>query len=333
MRVAAMYPLFLLAAGCAPEAPPEPSKEEKPLDTCGVDINTLAGSSWIHLKPTAMGDTPNPMARIKFEESAGTLKARYTAGSLGDVYEYGCTIKGGLATCVETDAHAEAFCKAWAATHDGVCDPAAVAAATGIPQSEFDAVAAKVNDELKKLKPAEKETQRKADNNPNNKIRGKFLVAVDKGKCQLTLQDKYQTLVDGRLNEFENVLGTAKFNKAKEEYIYESCKDVDSAWAPGPDDQHAAVQPAGTIKFSAIVQKDQLKGAESCTWTADVYKDWVKAQTDIAAVADPKFGPRWNVDLPFSEEGRHAVYFDRWKSCDGKRERVGLTCAVVRIGS
>lgn len=331
MRIAAICPLFLLAVGCAPEAPSEPAKEDAPLDTCGVDINTLANSAWVHQKPSATGDKPNPMARIKFEDAGGALKAKYTAGSLGDVYDYSCTVKGGIATCIEDKTNAEAWCKAWAATNDGVCDPAGVAAATGLPQAEVEAAAAKVNDELKKLKPAEKETQRKADNNPNNKIRGKFLVAVDKGNCQLTLQDKYMTMVDRRVNEYENVLGTAKFNKAKEEYIYESCKDVDSAWAPGPDDQHAAVQGAGTLKFSAIVQKEALKGAQGCTWSADVYKDWVKAQTDVAAVEDAKFGPRWNVDLPFSEEGRHAVYFDRWKTCNGTRERVGLTCAVVRI--
>ncbi|MFN7143635.1 MAG: hypothetical protein ACK4YP_07670 [Myxococcota bacterium] len=330
MRVAAISSLLVLVGACAPEQPATPAEEAAPADSCGVDINTLPGSSWVWLDPNA-GDKPNPMARIRFEDAAGTLKAKYTAKSLGDVYDYTCTVKGGLATCLEDDVHAEAFCKAWAATHDGVCDPAAVAAATGIPQAEFDKVAKKVNDELKKLKPAEKETQRKADNNPNNKIRGKFLVAIDKGNCQLTLQDKYQTMVDGRLNEYENVLGTAKFNKAKEEYIYESCKDVDSAWAPGPDDQHAAVQPAGTIKFSAILPKDQ-KADAACTYTADVYKDWVKTQGDVAAGTDAKYGPRWDVSVPFSDQGRHAVYFDRWKTCGGNKERIGLTCAVVRIG-
>ena len=29
--------------------------------------------------------------------------------------------------------------------------------------------------------------------------------------------------------------------------------------------------------------------------------------------------------------GRHAVYFDRSKTCDGKTDRIGLTCAVVRV--
>ncbi len=329
MRIPTIFALALLGAGCVPE--PEAKKADAPPpDTCGVDITTLSGTSWVHLKPFAEGDKPNPMARIRFDETAGSLKAKYTAGSLGDVYDYTCTIQGKLATCNEDDLHAEAWCKAWAATHDGVCDPAGLSAASGLPQAEIEKVAAKVNDELKKLKPAERDMQRKADNNPNNKIRGKFQVAVDKGKCQVTLLDKYQTMVDGKVNEYENVLGTAKFEKAKEEYIFESCKDVDSAWAPGADDTHSAVQPAGTIKFSAILQKDQ-KGAAGCTYTADVYKDWVKSQSDVAATEDAKFGPRWDVQVPLTEAGKHAVYVDRYKTCGDKKEKIGLTCAVVRI--
>ncbi|MES2641518.1 MAG: hypothetical protein V4850_18645 [Myxococcota bacterium] len=331
MRFPLICALALLGTGCVPE--PEAKKADAaPPDTCGVDIATLPGSSWIHLKPLAQGDKPNPIARIRFEDAAGTLKARYTAGSLGDVYDYSCTVKGKLATCLEDDFHAEAWCKAWAATHDGVCDPAALAAVPGlgVPQAEIDKVATKINDELKKLKPAERDAQKTADNNPNNKIRGKFMVAVDKGKCQVTIQDKYMTMVDGKVNEYENVLGTAKFEKAKEEYIYQSCKDVDSAWAPGADDTHAAVQPAGTIKFSAILQKEQ-KGAAGCTYSADVYKDWVKSQSDVAAVEDAKFGPRWDVQVPLSDAGKHAVYFDRYKTCGDKKEQIGLTCAVVRI--
>ena len=328
MRVLAFIPVLALLSACAPEEEAPPA-EEKPADTCGVDINKLGGTSWVWLDPNA-GDKPNPIARLKFEDAGGAVKAKYSAKSLGDVYDYNCSIKGGLATCNEADSHAEAYCKAWAATHDGVCDPAAVAQATGLPQADFDAVAKKVNDDLKKLKGEEKENQKKADNSPNNKIRGKFVVAVNSGTCQLTLQDKYQTMVDGRVNEYENVLGTAKFDKAKEDYIFESCKDVDSAWAPGPDDQHAAVQPPGTIKVSAILQKDQ-KGAADCKYTADVYKDWVKSQPDLPAGEDAKFGPRWDVQVPLSEVGRHAVFFDRWKTCGDKKERIGLTCAVVRI--
>lgn len=324
--------LLLALAACSPPEPP-PQEEAKPESACPVTLENLNNTVWVHLKPQPAGpDKPNAMARLKFQDEGGALKAKYTASSLGDVYDYDCTSNGKMVTCVESKVNATAWCKAWAASHDGKCDPAGVAAATGIPQAEFDKVAADVEKELSKLKPDEKEQQRKVDNSPNNKIRGKFMVAVDPQSCRLTLVDKYQTMVNGKINEYENVLGTAKFEQTKEDYTFETCKDVDSAWAPSASDDntHEPVQSAGTLKFSAILQKDQ-KGAKGCTYTADIYKDWIKTQTDVAATDDKKWGPRWDVQIPFTDAGRHAVYFDRYKTCDGQKERIGLTCAVVRV--
>lgn len=322
--------LVLFFACSTPEAP---KKEAPKKPSCELKVDGLPGTMWMHMKQQPVGpDKPNPMARVRFRDEAGALKADYTASSAGSVYKYDCTTAGGIATCVEADAHASAWCHAWAATHDGVCDPAGLAAATGIPQAEFDKVAETVNKELKALKkPDEIAQQRKMDNSPNNKIRGKFKVAVDPAKCTLTLQDKYQTMVDSKVNEFENVLGSAKFIKADADYTFDTCEDADSAWAPGPDDNHLAVQAAGTIKFSAILQKAQ-KGAAGCTYTADIYKDWVKTQSDVPATEDKKYGPRWDVSIPFTEEGKHVVYFDRNKTCGDKKEHIGMTCGLVRVG-
>lgn len=326
---------FALLLACAPPPPIEAPKAAK--SSCELDGAALAGTAWMFNKPNDSGGyTPEPAARMRFRDGvgpdAGKTMADYTAGSQGSVYAYSCEFNASkkIGTCLETNNHADAFCKAYAASHDGVCDPAAVSTATGIPLDELTKVAETVNSELKKLKPAEKEVQRKADNSPNNKIRAKFNYAVDKASCGLTIQDKYQTMVDGKLNEYENVIGAGKFIKADQDYIFESCEDPDSAWAPGPDDEHLAVQPAGTIKFSAIFQKKEQGGA-GCTYTADLYKDWVKTQSDLASVADPKWGPRFDATVPFTTKGKHVVYFDRFKTCGDKKERVGLTCAMVRV--
>ena len=195
--------LFSLLFACSEPAPP-PKEEAKPAaSACDVDTATLAGTSWLWLDPN-MGDKPNPIARVKFVDEGGALHGKYSAKSLGDVYDYTCTPQGKLLNCLETNTHADAFCKAYAATHDGVCDAAAVAAAAQIPQADVDKIVAQVNKDLKAIKKDQIAQQRKMDNSPNNKIRGKFQTAVDKGTCKLTLVDKYQTMVDGRLNEFEN---------------------------------------------------------------------------------------------------------------------------------
>lgn len=321
---------LLLALACDVPQPEPEKKDEKP--ACELDLSKLAGTAWVYNKPQPTGpNLPDPTARMRFRDEGGALKADYTAGSSSDVFAYDCSVSGKILTCLETEPHLDAFCHAWAAVHDGVCDPAAVAAATGAPLDAATKVAETVNAELKKLKGDEIAQQRKVDNSPNNKLRSKFLLAIDPATCGITVQDKYQTMVDGKLNEFENVLGSAKFIKAEADYTWESCKDADSAWAPGPDDQHNPVQSPGMIKFSAMLQKDQQKDVKGCVLSADIYKDWVKGQAELQATEDAKWGPRWDTTISFTEPGKHVVYFDRWKTCDGKREHIGTTCAMVRV--
>lgn len=323
--------MFVLLVLACDMPTPQTAEPEAAKPKCDVDVTKLAGTQWVYQAPQPVGPSkPEPAARVRFRDEGGALKADYTAGSSSDVFKYDCALEGKVATCLESEPHAEAFCKAWAAVHDGVCDPAAVSTAAGIPLDVATKAAESVNAELKKLKGDEIAQQRKSDNSPGNKMRGKFRVAVDPGTCEVTLQDKYQTMVDGKLNEYENVLGSAKFAQVDTEYTWESCKDADSAWSPGPDDTHVPVQPGGAIKFSAILQKDQ-KGAEGCIYTADLYKDWVKQQSEMTTTEDAKFGPRWDTTITLAEKGKHVIYFDRYKTCEGKRERIGNTCAMVRV--
>ena len=324
-----MIVLFLLA--CDMPQPPQPAaKAEKP--ACDLDVNAMVGKAFVYSKPQPTGpNKPEPSARLRFRDEGGKLVADYTAGSVGSVYQYTCSVSDkGIGTCLETKPNAEGFCKAYASVHDGVCDPAAIAPVAGVSLEEATKAAEAVNKELKSLKPAEKEQQRKVDNNPNNKIRGKFNFAVDKMACQLTLQDKYQTMVDGKLSELENAIGAGKFVTTTTDYAWEGCEDTENAWAPDAADNHAAVQAAGTIKFSAMLAKGQRGGA-GCTYTADTWVDWVKGPGGIVATDDKKWGPRFDANIPLAEKGRHVVYFDRHKECDGKEERIGLTCAMVRI--
>ncbi len=328
MRFLVLFPVFVLA--CAPAEAPKEEPKKAAAPTCDVDMNTLAGSAWVHSKPEPDGSSrPNPQARLRFRDNAGTLMADYTAMSLGDVYEYKCTLSGNIATCVETNEHLEAWCKAYAASHEGVCDAAAVGAAVGMPADKFTPIAEKVNKELKGLSKAETEVQRKVDNSPNNKIRAKFLIALNKGTCQLTIQDKYQTMVNGKLNEFENVLGSAQFVKATEDYYWTTCKDAENTAAPGADGSHVVDQTAGTVKFVGKLG-GKAKADPACTYTADVYRDWVKFAADVPASVE-KGAVTWTAEVPLTTKGLHAIYFDRKKTCADKVEVIGPTCATVRV--
>ncbi len=324
--------IFLLAFACdMPQPAAPPAKPKAP--ACELSLTTLGGTSWLYLKPQTEGpDRAEPNTRMRFRDEGGALKADYTQGSNSSVYQYDCSSDGKIANCVQSNPHADSFCKGYAAVHDGVCDPGEVSRLTGIPLDVVTKAATTINAELKKLKGEAVAQQRQADNNRSNKMRGKFQIAIDKAKCGLTVRDMYITMFDGAVHEFETAIGTGKFAKNEIEFTWESCNDADSAWAPGPDDKHLAVQAPGSLKFSAMLQKGEQKGlAASCTLTADVYKDWERTASDVPSVPDKAWGPRWDTQISLSEPGKHVVYFDRYKTCDGKKERIGITCAQVRV--
>lgn len=322
--------LLVLALACSTPEPPKDAKSDKP--TCDLKVDALAGTSWVNMKPQAAGpDQVNAAARVRFRDEGGKVAADYTAGSLNNVYQYNCSSDGKILTCVEQGEHAEGFCRASAANSpDYKCNVADVVAKTGLPQDKVEAAAKKVDEAYGKLKPEDREKAKVEDNSPNNKIRGKFLAAVSPANCGLTIQDKYQTLYNGQLAEYENVLGTARFSKADQDYTWLNCTESDSSWSPDGSDQHQQDHAPGTIKFSAILQKEQ-KGAPDCSYSADIYKDWLSFQKDVPAEADPKMGPRFNTSIPFTDKGKHVVYFDRYKTCGGKKESIGVSCVLVMV--
>ncbi len=319
--------LALTLTGCAGE-PPKP-KESKPAKaSCELAYDKLADTVWLRNDPAT--GKPDAKTRLKFGSEGGVVKAWYTTGSIGNVYSYTCTEKGGMLDCLETDPHFEGFCKAWASVNNGVCDPAVLAPQLGTTVDALKPTADAVNKELAALKPAAKEQQRKVDNSPGNRIRSHFIAAIDRATCGITLQDKFITMFNGKVQEYENENGTSNFIRGDKEYIWESCAEsavsvVDDAGKPvaGPN------YPAGTLKFQGYLPEGQ-KAAASCTYTADVWADWTKASSDLPGTVS---GPAvtFATALPFSEKGFHALYFDRYKTCDGKKERIGLTCGAFRI--
>jgi hypothetical protein len=214
--------------------------------------------------------------------------------------------------------------------HDGVCDPEKIAPILGMTVDELKPIAEKVNKELKGLKPAEREQQRKVDNSPGNKLRAHFLVAVDTPTCQITLQDKFMTMFNGQAQEYENVNGSSNFSRTKDEYIWEGCKESSAYTVDESGKDVKGPFPVGTIKVQGGLPTGQ-KADAACTYTADVYADWAKATSDLAANPDPKNGPTFATAVPFTSTGLHTVFFDRYKTCADKKERIGLSCVAFRV--
>lgn len=330
--VASLLVLPLLV-GCetpAPEVKPEAAKPAA--DACPLALDKLDGTAWLWLRPQPQGpDKPQPQTRMKFRMAEGKLKVDYTASSLSEVYPYSCEMnaKGTIATCVEDDVHAKEWSRAWGATHDGKIDTAALSAATGLPAAEFDKVQKDIEKELAQLKGAERTETFKSYNSPNNKIRGKILVAVDKSKCMLTVQDKYIAMVDSRPNEFENPVGTAKFQESKEDWLFQACKDVEAANTVVADGATAHTYPAGTYEFTSTLALDEKPDA-NCTYTANIWKDWL-ALTPNLAPDDPK-KVKWSIKVPLDQKGPHVISFERFKTCGGAApEKAGISCAKIHI--
>ena len=322
----ALLPLSLSLSACGEPPKPKESKPAKP--ACELAFDKLADTVWLRDDPAT--SKPDAKTRLKFGTENGEIKAWYTTGSLANVYTYTCKVQGDMLDCLESDPHYEGFCKAWAAVNGGKCDPEKVAPLLGTTVDALKPTADAVNKELGALKPAEVEQQRKVDNSPGNRIRSHFVVALDKARCGLTLQDKFITMFNGQVQEFENENGTSSFSRGDKEYIWETCKEnsvavVDDAGKPIGGPNYAP----GTLKFVATLPEGQ-KADAACTYSADVWGDWLKASSDLPGTAN---GPAvtFATALPFSDKGFHTVYFDRYKTCGGKKERIGLSCAGFRI--
>ncbi len=322
--------LLVLLAGCAGgEAPVEKKVEAGP--TCGVSVAKLGGTSWIYLKPTPEGDKLTPLTRVRFRDEGGALKADYSASSLSAMYPYECTVTGKIADCWEADHHAKEWCRAWAATHGGTCDPAALSALPNVAATaeELEKVRPEVEKEFKGMKGEELRQTNLAYNSPNNKIRGHFQVAVNAATCNITLVDRYITLVDGKVNEFENQIGAATFVETKEPYLWEKCDDLEAARAVVPEGATARAYPAGTYTFESTLPVG-AKADPACTYEADIWKNWLPMTQGVAATAKDKT-MAWSIQVPLTEKGPTVIDFDRYKVCNGNKERIGLSCAKLHI--
>jgi hypothetical protein len=323
-----VLPLLALV-GCDSPAP-EKKVEAKKEDSCPLAVDKLAGTAWVWLRPQPTGpDKPQPQTRMRFRDEGGQTKMDYTASSLSEVYAYSCDLNGKILTCVEEDHHAKEWSRAWGATHEGKIDTAGLAAATGLPAADFDAVQKDIEKELAGLKGTERTETFKSYNSPNNKIRGKVMIAVDKAKCMLTVQDKYSTLVDGKVNEYENPVGTAKFQETKEAWLFEACKDVEAANTVVEDGATAHTYPPGTYEFTSTLNKNDKPDA-ACTYSANIWKDALALTPNLAP--DDAKAVKWSIKVPLSEPGPHVISFERTKTCGAAApEKMGISCAKIHI--
>ena len=65
--------------------------------TCDLNLSDLAGTEWVYAEalPGDQGEKPQYKTRVRFDKADGKLGAKYTVGSLSDVYDYKCELSKG----------------------------------------------------------------------------------------------------------------------------------------------------------------------------------------------------------------------------------------------
>jgi hypothetical protein len=342
---------------------------ESPSSSCDLSLDALAGKAFVELEiQPDKSETPNPQARMMFGEEGGKTTVAYTVKNALHVYDYTCRPSGreGELKC-STPPEFERACLSLEANEQGSCTPDA------LKKVGLEGDAKKIEEDIKKAKEryAKAEQQRKdiaksdgkdaADkawksflithNNVANPVEGLLYVKLDKERCRLQVDDMFATIYNGERTEDFNPVGTNAFVPADQDYLFEDCDserllvDFDKDELPRKLEDIPRVRafPFGKDVYYHYIGEDGLKAEDGCTYSLDVYTNWVPVEKDKAVPVDGgkvdwRFTHAWSEDdvkYIGAERGKplhggfiHAV---RKKTCGGKTEVIDTVCTATRF--
>lgn len=325
----------LVACGGGAGTDPKPADAAAAGPSCDFSLDKLGGNQFVRaLKGDGSPGDLDLLARIQFADEGGKLKAKYTARSLSDVYNYSCTAKDKDLSCWEEEIKAADFCRALVA-NGKECSVEAVAQLTG---AKPEAIKQKVEDTLKNIKGLsgpERSRMKEAFSAPTTPLRGVLRIKMKKDQCKLSITDLYQSMTDGQLREIENVVGTSTFEPTKKELVFENCADgrslltLDSLDSKATDSLES-VSP-GENFFVKYAGKEHAKAEAGCTYAMETYVGYERLSA--AAPIEPVGGALpWNFQASFPKAGRQIVHMYRYRTCGDKpQERVGVQCQAVTV--
>ncbi len=334
---------LLLSVSCDGGAPSGP--------TCDLTLDNLQGKVFVMAEAQPKGpDVLNPLARLRFDEEGGVLKARYTAMSLGDIYTYTCEKieregKAPELKCVEPP-RLQDWCEALFA-HDIKCT-----------KKKLRKLGAEASDEelakaIEAAKKAMQEAQSAEDERVfqrwkairaslGNKLQGQLFVKVDK-RCRLNINDMYWTLRNGEKVEDSNPVGTNPFVKTDKPYLFEHCDnqaelyDSDKEGFPELPITAPPQNEMGKPIHYYHIGEAGSKAEEGCTYSFDTYAGWLP----LAQGLEPEKGEDgrliWHATHTFDEKTARKVngkilgifHMARYKTCGGKKEKIDVSCRAT----
>ncbi len=334
-----ILPLALLA--CEEKTSNKLTLGTKAVD-CALSVNDLAGTSWVieRINPDKSTE-PDKATRLQFNEEDGRLVGKYNVGSLSDMYDYPCEIKGDELVCREGEPHVKDFCQA-VLTGGGACTDEVISAL--VPDATPEQIAEGVKEataNVEKYKNGDQWDQFVLNNNNlGNKLRGILYAKVDTRSCKLRITDNYLTVYNAKKIEDSNPVGTNLFVSTEDELLWEHCSNDDDLMAL-PSEETPKDAPQTQIQWAAgdtvhyhFLGKDAFEPAEGCTYSYDTWLNAEPLSKDNAATEAEFKGKamaKHHFTHTYNEPGINVLMMTRYKTCGGKKETVETACNLVKV--
>lgn len=335
----------LMACGEQEKAEPETEVVQ-----CDLSLDELTDSEWLFLREIN-GQDPEPDAksRLKFVSADGKMSAKYTAGSLSDMYDYSCdkNENGDQFVC-RTEADIVQWCQTLMSSNRKCNMKTLHQIDDTLEDSEKVQKGIEEAGKLfKEAKAGESFTGYKRQfNSLNNKLQGVVYVSIDQNNCRLNVIDHYVAYVDKKRQEDSNPNGNNAFVKNElGDLQWEDCETpqifdtTSEAFPEKPEEVQPIGKHAPDTKVTYWVLHEPLRYAEDgCTYTYDVFYNYKKVKSGLTPEV---------VEVGNKKENRYS-YTKHYKSatkrgsaevvmtthqikCEGKPEKKITTCNKVII--
>jgi hypothetical protein len=328
--------------------------EEGP--TCDLKLTELVGTEWVYAEalPGDKGEKPQYKTRARFEDKDGKMIAKYTVGSLADVYEYQCESKVNSKTQADElvckqEASIDNFCMAVMAGGERCALKPMQRINPDWTKEEIEASAEKTKASIAEMKEkGEWDRARVLYNNLLNKIQGILYAGIDKENCRLMLTDNYVTVYNGSKIEDSNPAGINAYDKNEGKgLLFKPCTapyifDTDSAEFPADPGnvtmtfQNKQTRPTGDPIHYWMLYGDLRMAQEGCTYSYDVWVNYQLQETGKTPESvDAQGGKelRWYYSHTFNEKSDmlnpHVLSFDITKTCGEKVDNIVACNAVI----
>jgi hypothetical protein len=328
-----MFSLLVLALGCNTEPPPPP-EPEKPACELGLDAEHLKDKTFVRFND---GDPePDVMARAHFFMEGDTLKVKYNTRALTDMYTYTCKKEAKEIVCLADHPDLYQWCLTLFA-NKGSCAPGELASYTGASVADAQKASEKAAADMKKASPDVIARTKSAYSQPNNQLRGVLHVKFAADACRLTMRDTYQTMERAQVEEFENIVGSARFVPTDQDLVFEHCKDFANFVAlatpdakPKPGESKVEWKPGDQVTFR-YVGPDLAKAEPNCKYSMDFYSHYAPVKKGEEVSPDAAGNLTWTANQTFTEKGKDVVHLYRYKDCGQGPQLASVSCQWVNI--